>query len=121
MTYVYFKRYEPKHFNYIALFVLLGIIPSFLSFLFRLRAFSYQLALLSGFVLHYTLLLVYIAIYRLSPFHPLAQYPGPVLPKLSKWYTTYICYNGKLHLWYQSLHNQYGDIVRVGKLDYLSR
>lgn len=96
--------------------MLLFLIPALLAVLLRLRLFSYMSAASLAFGAHYTLLLIYTALYRLSPFHPLARYPGPILPRLSKWYSAYVCKTGHLHLWYQQLHNQYGDIVRVGML-----
>ena len=53
--------------------------------------------------------------YRISPFHPLAQYPGPLLCKISKFWMVSVVTTGKQHLYIQSLHNQYGDVVRVGE------
>ena len=52
--------------------------------------------------------------YRLSPFHPLAKYPGPALTKMSKFWVAYLCAQGDQHRYYKSLHNRYGDVVRVG-------
>ncbi|KJA26257.1 hypothetical protein HYPSUDRAFT_52570 [Hypholoma sublateritium FD-334 SS-4] len=59
-------------------------------------------------------LLASIGIYRLSPWHPLAKYPGPILCKLSKFRLAYLCAQGKQHMDYQTLHEKYGDVVRVG-------
>ncbi|KAG6908180.1 hypothetical protein DXG01_005833 [Tephrocybe rancida] len=39
-----------------------------------------------------------IVIYRLSPWHPLAEYPGPTLAKLSKWYMAVWIAKGNRHL-----------------------
>ena len=39
-----------------------------------------------------------ITIYRLSPWHPLAIYPGPTLAKLTKWYMAYWIAKGHRHL-----------------------
>jgi len=52
--------------------------------------------------------------YRLSPFHPLARYPGPAIAKTSKLWVSYVCAKGDLHRYYKSLHDRYGDVVRVG-------
>ncbi|KAG6908777.1 hypothetical protein DXG01_003306 [Tephrocybe rancida] len=52
--------------------------------------------------------------YRLSPFHPLAKYPGPFLCKVSKIYFAVVSFNGKQHEHYNDLHRLYGDIVRTG-------
>jgi hypothetical protein len=39
-----------------------------------------------------------IAIYRLGPWHPLANYPGPTLAKLSKWWMFRWAAQGRRHL-----------------------
>ncbi|KAI0308525.1 hypothetical protein OF83DRAFT_236928, partial [Amylostereum chailletii] len=111
LAYLYFKTYEPGYKNRLALLVLLAIVPSMLASFASLHTTSLALA---SFASYYALILFFTVIYRLSPFHPLAHYPGPVLPKVSKWYSSYVCFQGKQHLWYQALHEQYGDIVRVG-------
>lgn len=55
-----------------------------------------------------------IVLYRLSPFHPLARYPGPIEAKISKIWTTWIVNQGRQHLYIEQLHLQYGDVVRIG-------
>ncbi|KAI0761271.1 high nitrogen upregulated cytochrome P450 monooxygenase 2 [Trametes elegans] len=55
-----------------------------------------------------------ITFYRLSPFHPLAKYPGPLVCRLSKFWLASIAYSGRQHLYIKSLHEQYGDVVRIG-------
>ena len=52
--------------------------------------------------------------YRLSPFHPLAKYPGPLMAKSSKWWAAYININGDLHRYYRDAHDRYGDVIRIG-------
>jgi cytochrome P450 family 628 len=54
-----------------------------------------------------------IAIYRLF-LHPLRNYPGPILGKLSKFHFSYICGTGNSHRYLEALHCKYGDIVRYG-------
>ena len=61
-----------------------------------------------GFLLSFTLS------YRLSPLHPLAKYPGPVIAKTSKWWAAYLGRKGNFHRYCKNLHDRYGDIVRVG-------
>ena len=63
-----------------------------------------------GFLGFFTLL------YRLSPLHPLAKYPGPVIAKTSKWWAAYLGGKGAFHRYCKNLHDRYGDIVRVGQL-----
>ena len=38
-----------------------------------------------------------IVLYRLSPWHPLARYPGPTLGKVSKWYMSFWIAKGTRH------------------------
>ncbi len=52
--------------------------------------------------------------YRLSPFHPLAKYPGPAIAKTSKLWAAYLCAKGDMYRYFKSLHERYGDVVRVG-------
>ncbi|KAJ7577377.1 cytochrome P450 [Mycena floridula] len=57
---------------------------------------------------------VSIIAYRLSPFHPLAEYPGPVFARISKWWMAYQIGTGRRHLIHRKLHEQYGAWVRIG-------
>ena len=52
-------------------------------------------------------------VYRLS-FHPLAKYPGPLLGRVTDWYSVYHAIKGTRHLDFYQLHQSYGDIVRYG-------
>ncbi|KZV93858.1 cytochrome P450 [Exidia glandulosa HHB12029] len=61
-----------------------------------------------------TSLLLSIALYRLSPFHPLAQFPGPWDYKLTKLRATFTAYKGFHYKNVKKLHDRYGPIVRVG-------
>ncbi|KAI0687961.1 cytochrome P450 [Cerioporus squamosus] len=55
-----------------------------------------------------------VVLYRLSPLHPLARYPGPVGCRLSKLYMGMVCISGYQHKYITALHDQYGDVVRIG-------
>ncbi|RDX42087.1 cytochrome P450 [Lentinus brumalis] len=55
-----------------------------------------------------------IVIYRLSPLHPLARYPGPIGCKMSKLHLATICVPGYQHKYIKALHDRYGDVVRIG-------
>ena len=86
-THLYFKRYEPQSPKHV-LSILFGV-PSFLSLLKAYVAGTSVSALstsslLGTFVVYFATLIGSIAVYRTSPFHPLAKYPGPFIAKLSK-------------------------------------
>ncbi|EMD31235.1 hypothetical protein CERSUDRAFT_119940 [Gelatoporia subvermispora B] len=105
-----FRRYEPK--EPLVHLVILGIPPVLLS------AFtSYDGTLLSIWgtsLVYWAILASSVVIYRLSPFHPLAQYPGPLLHKVSRLAFTRVALGGFQHMHLDQLHERYGDVVRVG-------
>ncbi|KAF8904735.1 high nitrogen upregulated cytochrome P450 monooxygenase 2 [Gymnopilus junonius] len=67
-----------------------------------------------SYALFVTVILSSITVYRLSPLHPLARHPGPVLCRISKLWMAYISFRGKQHEYFKELHLRYGPIVRVG-------
>lgn len=68
-----------------------------------------------SFSVFYVTLVVSIVLYRLSPFHPLARYPGPLLAKVTKFYGVYVMASGKNHIFHKRMHEEYGPYVRVGE------
>jgi cytochrome P450 len=52
--------------------------------------------------------------YRLSPFHPLARYPGPLLAKISRLHALRITAGDHQYQYYHALHEKYGNVVRTG-------
>ncbi|KAJ8090639.1 hypothetical protein PM082_018196 [Marasmius tenuissimus] len=74
--------------------------------------FSIRLLTLS-YLTFFAVLLISIVLYRLSPFHPLANVPGPALAKVSKFYGVYVWIKGQRHIHYKQLHEEYGPIVRI--------
>ncbi|KAH8835133.1 cytochrome P450 [Flagelloscypha sp. PMI_526] len=65
-------------------------------------------------VVYLTSLSLSIVLYRISPWHPLASYPGPLLGKITKWYMAYLIASGKRYLVLQRLHTKYGPFMRIG-------
>ncbi|KAI0648753.1 cytochrome P450 [Trametes meyenii] len=59
------------------------------------------------------------ATYRLSPWHPLASYPGPRLAKTTSLWLSYISFTGKRYEFFDRLHHQHGPFLRIGP-DHLS-
>nr|BAL05148.1 cytochrome P450 [Phanerodontia chrysosporium] len=110
-THAIFKRWEIKHILVVS--TLLLFLPAALSTLLIPHLGSFK-GIAAGFSVYFITLLSSITLYRISPFHPLAHYPGPLLPKISKIYHIAKVSSGKQHLYLQELHNQYGDIVRFG-------
>ncbi|KAI0659811.1 high nitrogen upregulated cytochrome P450 monooxygenase 2 [Cubamyces menziesii] len=111
LTHQLFKRFEtysiPAH-------ILLLLFPPLLGFsVLRHTTPALQAALVSV-VSIFSTMLVSIAAYRLSPFHPLAQYPGPLGCRLSKFWMAILSFSGRQHIYIQNLHKRYGDVVRIG-------
>jgi hypothetical protein len=65
---------------------------------------------------YWGLLLTFTALYRLSPFHPLAKYPGPTLAKVTKFYYLYLSARGDAFAVIKAHHDMYGDVVRIGEV-----
>ncbi|CAL1701534.1 unnamed protein product [Somion occarium] len=53
-------------------------------------------------------------LWRISPFHPLAKFPGPIINKITSLKLAYIVWTGKRHLVIYGLHQKYGKVVRTG-------
>ncbi|KAH9925355.1 cytochrome P450 [Epithele typhae] len=70
--------------------------------------------LLIVFPLYVSSLGILVIAYRLSPFHPLSRYPGPVVARISKFWMAALSLSGDQHKYIKSLHERYGDVVRTG-------
>ena len=112
MSYQCFHHLEPRSkWPYIAL---LFVVPALLSIPVSYHVPWPPAAVLLAFLTHGSAVISFTLMYRLSPFHPLAKYPGPAIAKTSKLWAAYIGSKGGLHRYYKSLHERYGDVVRVG-------
>ncbi|KAL0565135.1 hypothetical protein V5O48_016893 [Marasmius crinis-equi] len=119
-NHLFLKRYEPLRTTVIHTAFGLILQPSLL--VFALKWFSESESnsslSLSNFLLSYfaffTSLATSIILYRISPFHPLATVPGPLIFKITKLWRMYICWKGLQHHTLKALHDQYGPIVRTG-------
>ncbi|KAI0265982.1 high nitrogen upregulated cytochrome P450 monooxygenase 2 [Gloeopeniophorella convolvens] len=111
-AYWYFKRYEPQTRG--QLIPLLLLVPGGLSYPFSYALSSILKGTVTAFLSYYALIIFYTVAYRLSPWHPLAKHPGPVLARVSKLWSAMISAQGKQHIYYKNLHERYGDVVRIG-------
>ncbi|KAJ3816970.1 cytochrome P450 [Lentinula raphanica] len=111
-THLWFKTHEPKSLT--PVYLTIFIIPAFPAYVFTCSGTSLVLACFVVYTSFPILLMISIGLYRLSPFHSLAKYPGPTIAKLSKLWTVYKSVDGKLAQYYKELHDKYGPIVRVG-------
>ncbi|KAK1233759.1 hypothetical protein PQX77_003076 [Marasmius sp. AFHP31] len=117
-SYLIFKRTETiKTIDLITLLVLIPVLLAFLPLNLEGRPHSY-LHSLSGvatsFIGYYTTIIFCTILYRLSPWHPLASYPGPLICKITKFKGAFVSRRGKQHIYHQRLHEKYGDVVRIG-------
>ncbi|KAG7093197.1 hypothetical protein E1B28_006887 [Marasmius oreades] len=69
--------------------------------------------ILWAYINFFSVLSASIVLYRLSPFHPLADVPGPALAKVSKLYGVWIWLKGQRHIRYKEMHEEYGPIIRI--------
>ncbi|THG95748.1 hypothetical protein EW145_g7904 [Phellinidium pouzarii] len=114
IVHLIYKKYEVQPSSYF-LTVLLLLATPYISSTFLLNHFaSPSSAYLTGFLTFYTSILTSIAFYRLSPWHPLAKYPGPVLAKLSKFWIIAVILKGDQLRVIADLHKKYGPYVRTG-------
>ncbi|KAH7915811.1 cytochrome P450 [Hygrophoropsis aurantiaca] len=107
----WFNKHEPE--VSWSLFAIVAVIPAPSTVLLR-EHLSMVYAGLIAYSLFVITLFISIAAYRLSPFHPLAKYPGPTLCKLSQFWNVYIMWGGKQHEYRTTLHDIYGPFVRIG-------
>ncbi|KAH9169509.1 high nitrogen upregulated cytochrome P450 monooxygenase 2 [Lactarius sanguifluus] len=105
VSHLCFRYLEPR--SKPPLVALLVVLPALLSLPISYHVQWPIASLPLAFVTYGTFLVSFTLAYRISPLHPLAKYPGPIIAKSSKG-------KGDLHRQYKSLHDRYGDVVRVG-------
>ncbi|KAK7022167.1 cytochrome P450 [Favolaschia claudopus] len=110
MNHWFFHTYEPSSAN--ISFLILAIEPTAL---LRLIGGPFSLTRLLGSYCAFLISLsLSIVVYRISPFHPLAQYPGPVMGKATRFWGLWKAYQGYKYLYRKQLHDIYGPYVRIG-------
>ncbi|KAM5536736.1 hypothetical protein V8D89_009575 [Ganoderma adspersum] len=111
----FLRRYETYTFSFYGL--VLSVPPALIVALPFYQGYGPAptvLSFLQCFALYVTTLAASIAAYRLSPFHPLARYPGPFLGKLSGFWMAYVSTSGRQQHYLKALHDRYGDVLRIG-------
>ncbi|KZP29394.1 high nitrogen upregulated cytochrome P450 monooxygenase 2 [Athelia psychrophila] len=113
-TWRIFKHFEPD--KPLPVTILLVPFPALLSIACYLKTKLPVLVVTPAiFGAFYALILSWTVAYRLSPWHPLARFPGPVACKVSKSVMAWRTYGtGDQHRYIKTLHEAYGDIVRIG-------
>ncbi|EKM48781.1 uncharacterized protein PHACADRAFT_214663 [Phanerochaete carnosa HHB-10118-sp] len=111
VTHWIFNRREPADPR--ILFVLLLLVPAATSLLLFLH-YGTILGTVLAFSIYHASLIFSVVLYRTSPFHPLARYPGPFLAKVTRLYWTRIALAGRQHIEIGRLFDKYGDAVRIG-------
>ena len=112
ISYQCFHHLEPR--SKLPLIFLFFVVPALLSIPISYHILWFAAAVLLAFVTYGCAVISFTLMYRLSPFHPLAKYPGPTLAKTSKLWGAYLCAKGDTHRRFKSLHDRYGDVIRVG-------
>ncbi|KAL5514533.1 hypothetical protein ACEPAG_1849 [Sanghuangporus baumii] len=109
-----YNRLEIEPANLAATFLLLIGIPAVPCYFLVDHIESMTFSIVIAYGLFYTALISSIVLYRISPFHPLAKYPGPLVLKVSKLVGMCFAIGGKQHVYFKSLHDKYGPFVRTG-------
>ncbi|KAJ7685627.1 high nitrogen upregulated cytochrome P450 monooxygenase 2 [Mycena polygramma] len=110
INYGCFHKFEPRSAN--VPLILLAIQPIALLPLVG-GPFSFA-HLLWSYVAFLGSLTIAVLAYRLSPLHPLAQYPGPAIGKATKLWGLYVAWRGHRYIYHKALHDKYGPYVRTG-------
>ena len=113
MSHLIFRHFEPI--SIASRTTLLIVTPALLSGPISCTVRSPYAALPIAFAAYWSSLVYFTLAYRLSSFHPLAKYHGPLLAKTSKWWAAYLSgTTGDQHRYRKHLHDRYGDVVRIG-------
>ncbi|KAI0279986.1 cytochrome P450 [Russula aff. rugulosa BPL654] len=113
VSHLFFRHFEPS--STLSRMTPLIVIPALLSGPISCTVRSPFAALLIAFAANWSSLVFFTLAYRLSSFHPLAKFPGPLLARTSKLWAAYLSATaGDQHRCLKRLHDRYGDVVRTG-------
>ncbi|RDB27710.1 hypothetical protein Hypma_003304 [Hypsizygus marmoreus] len=111
-----FNKVEPRPLPFIASLIFGTLSTASIMILFNEASLlqALRFSCLST-VVYLAFLSASVSIYRLSPWHPLARFPGPRPAAITKWWMVHrILFKGGRHTYFEKLHNEYGPWVRVG-------
>jgi hypothetical protein len=113
LTHVVCNRHEPAS---LSAFALVSVGPPLLvtAIISPPGSLNLVICFLRSFALYLVATFTSIALYRLSPFHPLAKYPGPWQAKVTRLWATKKVTGQWQHHYSHQLFQQYGDVVRTG-------
>jgi hypothetical protein len=109
LGHLWFQKFQPV--TVTGIVSLIALPPTFLGIFLgtQLPGANLPITLLGTIGIYVASLVTSVVIYRLSPLHPLANYPGPVLCKISRFWAWYIADRGAylapniLGYWHSSL------------------
>ncbi|TFY77232.1 hypothetical protein EWM64_g6780 [Hericium alpestre] len=110
-THVWLNRFEP-----VAPTKVLSVLLAASATILLLHNLSFAPSFLTIFTSYAAYLLsltLSLVIYRLSPLHPLAKYPGPPIATLTDFWGAWQFWNGHQHTVTKALRDRYGPIIRV--------
>ncbi|KAJ7080336.1 high nitrogen upregulated cytochrome P450 monooxygenase 2 [Mycena belliarum] len=110
MNHAYFHRFEPKSAGGPIFFLTVQPLLPFLAFGEPLSFYRVCFAYLSFFFA----LSSSIILYRISPWHPLAHIPGPMVNKVTMLWSVFLAAGGKQYRVNKMLHDKHGPFVRTG-------
>ncbi|GJE86759.1 cytochrome P450 [Phanerochaete sordida] len=111
VVYLAFKQWEPWR---LSIVIPLTVFPPVVLSLRLVESHGMMNATAVTFTTFFSILMASVAFYRLSPLHPLAKFHGPLQCKLTGFWMAWVASRGKRHVYIQSLHERYGDYVRIG-------
>lgn len=114
LAHQYFKRFEPDPISYSQFTSTIAVCLGWFFYHYLRSITAAALYTIEVLVILNVVQLVSIVIYRLSPWHPLAKYPGPWAAKVSKIYWWRESRLGRTSFTQAALHKQYGEFVRFG-------
>lgn len=114
LAHFYWQHFEPDPISYGQFALVLGGASVYFFHHFLGSVVLAALYTAEVFAVLNTVVLLSMVVYRLSPWHPLAKYPGPASAKVSKLYWWYQAKIGQTGYTQAALHKEYGDFVRIG-------